>query len=73
MITDFGCHFIQNIANGPNTNSSQYYEMTMGLGSEYYSGSGNGNYRLQLAYNRYNEPYLSMRRMEAGGWSGWPS
>jgi len=45
--------------------------MTMGLGSEYYSGSGNGNYRLQLAFNRCNEPYLSMRRMEGGGWSGW--
>ena len=69
--SDFGCHFIQNSTNGPNTNSGQYYEMTMGLGSEYYSGSPNGNYGLQLAYNRYNEPYMSMRRLEGGTWQGW--
>jgi len=67
--SDFGCHFIQGSTNGPNTNSSQYYEMTMGLGSDYVSGTS--RYALQLAYNRYNEPYMSMRRMEGGSWGGW--
>ena len=64
--TDFGCHFLYASTNGPGTKSGQYYEMTMGLGSEYTSGTI--RYDLQLAYNRYNEPYMSMRRMEGGSW-----
>jgi hypothetical protein len=41
----------------------------MGLGSEYTSGTS--RYSLQLAFNRWNEPYMSMRRMEGGSWAGW--
>ena len=45
--------------------------MSLGLGSEYFNGSQNGNYRLQITYPRSNEPYISYRRMENGSWAGW--
>ena len=35
--TDFGCHFIQKSTNELGTNSFQYHEITMGLGSAYVS------------------------------------
>jgi len=72
--TDFGFHFIDGVANGPNVNDAgSYYTLSMGLGSEYYSGSGVGNYRLQLAFPRSIDayPYLTYRLMENNSWGGW--
>ena len=50
--TDFGCNFIQGNRNSPGLNGAgQYYSMSLGLGSQYFSGSGNGNYRMLIAHH----------------------
>ena len=59
---------MQGSTNGPNTGASQYYGMTLGLGSEY------SNYGTQFYWNRTStggNPYVSVRFLEGGSWGGW--
>jgi len=72
--SDFGCHFIMGNTNGPGVNGAgQYYSMSLGLGSQYFSGSGEGNFRIQIAYPRISSgnPYVCYRVMESNTWQGW--
>ena len=45
--------------NGPGLNSGQYYTVSLGSGNEFYSGGLAATYRLQIAYQRNNEPSMS--------------
>lgn len=65
---DFGFRYMQGSTNGPGTGASQYYGMTLGLGSEY------TNYGCQLYWNRTStggNPYMSVRYLEGGSWGSW--
>jgi hypothetical protein len=65
---DWGFRYMQGSTNGPGTGASQYYGMTIGLGSEY------SNYGCQLYWNRTatgGNPYMSVRYLEAGSWGSW--
>jgi hypothetical protein len=67
---DFGFRYMQGGTNGPGTGSSQYYGMTLGLGSEYPASQ----YATQFYWNRTStggNPYVSVRFLEGGSWSSW--
>ncbi len=68
-VTDFGARYVQGTTNGPGTGSSQFYGLSLGLGSEYAFSS----YALQLAIPRYvsTDKYLSIRNREGGTWQAW--
>ena len=68
-VSNFGPFFIQGTAGGPETGSSQYYGLALGLGNDYAYGS----YAMQMAIPRYEEDdkYLTFRTRENGSWSEW--
>ena len=68
-VSNFGPFFIQGTAGGPETGSSQYYGLALGLGNDYAYGS----YAMQMAIPRYEEDdkYLTFRTRENGTWSEW--
>lgn len=68
LITDFGYHFVQGTANGPNIpGATQYYSVSLSLGSEYpYS-----QYVCQIAYPRNVNGVFATRFREGGTWGAW--
>ena len=67
-ITDFGFRYVQGTTNGPGTGSSQFYGMTLGLGSDYAISS----YACQVAIPRDAiDNYISLRGREATTWGSW--
>lgn len=82
-VTDFdavqqwGATYVAGASNGPSFPSTlgQYYQMMLGVGSDYNWGSGNV-YAAQLAFPRdQNTPYLGVRYKNGGGdtanWGSW--
>ena len=57
------------VTNGPSwaTNTTHFYGVTMGLGSEFAPSS----YASQLYWPRTGDPYLALRFQEAGTWTAW--
>ena len=69
-VGNFGVRYVNApVTNGPGTGSSQFYGMTLGLGSEY----AYGTYGMQLAIPRYLalDKYISFRTQEGGIWQAW--
>lgn len=68
---DFGATFIQGSTNGPGMGASQYYQMSLSLGSEY----THGQYVCQLAIPRHPQGGgrlgLGIRYKEGGSWQSW--
>ena len=72
--TDFGCHYIAGTTNAPSIPSAygHFYSWDIGIGSEYYSGSPNGSYRVQLTLPRNTaNPYLCVRFQENNSYGSW--
>ena len=68
-VTDWGWNYVLGSANGPNNTSAQWYRFIGSLGSEY----GINQYRLEIAYPRYNAATAGvwMRTMENGALQPW--
>jgi hypothetical protein len=73
-VPDAGCYYVTGTTNGPNVNSAtQYYGMTLGLGSEYGPVKNQtGKYGSQIYWGRnVSSPYINIRYLENGSWGSW--
>ena len=73
-IPDAGSYYLKGTTNGPNVNSAtQYYGMTLGLGSEYGPVKNQtGKYGSQIYWGRnVTNPYINIRYLENGSWGSW--
>ena len=70
-----GVHYMQQGTNGPTgTASHQFYGIKFGLGSDYGTTSGGGQYSSQMYYPRAGQGGgngLYFRDMEGGSWGSW--
>jgi hypothetical protein len=69
-VGDFGFRYLQGSTNGPGTGATQYYGMTIGLGSQF----SLSQYASQFYWNRTStggNPYVSVRFLEGGSWGSW--